>query len=267
MAENKFNKEAFLEHYKGRDYSYESIQTEMDDDNNSHVVIKELEGQSRKRVPEFTSKLRHRLVEVPDEIYQASGIRIFGHRIKSLLFSTDVALIRNSNAHAVMSVYPFTPQMAINQSLINASSVPVFTGVGGGTTSGERSIQLAFQSEQAGAFGVVVNSPMENDVIRQIAQVVDVPVVATISSEHDDFIGKLNAGADMLNVSGGATTARLVSHIRQQVGDVVPIIATGGPTGPSILETIEAGANAITYTPPASADIFAELMAKYRRNK
>ncbi|MGF3142141.1 hydrolase [Facklamia sp. P13064] len=187
--------------------------------------------------------------------------------MKSLLFSPDVALIRNSNAHAVMSVYPFTPQMAINQSLINVSSVPVFTGEGGGMTSGERSIQLAFQSEQARVFGVVVNPPMENELIRQIAQVVDDPVVATVSSEHDDDIGKLNAGANMLNVSGGARTAQLVAEIRQQVGDVVPIIATGGPTGPSILETLEVGANTITYSPPASADIFAELMAKYRKKK
>ena len=44
----------------------------------------------------------------------------------------------------------------------------------------------------------------------------------------------------------------------------MPIIATGGPTDESIRATIAAGANAITYTPPTSAELFAESMAKYR---
>jgi len=44
----------------------------------------------------------------------------------------------------------------------------------------------------------------------------------------------------------------------------VPIIATGGPTPETIMETIEAGANAITYTPPTNAEIFKTLMNKYR---
>ncbi|HIR08854.1 MAG TPA: hydrolase, partial [Candidatus Avoscillospira stercoripullorum] len=44
-----------------------------------------------------------------------------------------------------------------------------------------------------------------------------------------------------------------------------PIIATGGPTDDSIAATIAAGANAITWTPPSSADIFRGIMDRYRR--
>ena len=44
----------------------------------------------------------------------------------------------------------------------------------------------------------------------------------------------------------------------------VPIIATGGKTGESILRTIEAGANAITYTPPSTYELFQEMMKGYR---
>lgn len=261
---DELKEEEFLSHFSSADDTYQSVQTELDATNHSRVVIRNVHSSYRKHVPEFKSKLRYRLVEVPNEIYEASGIRIFGHRIKSLLFSTDVAVIRNSNAQSVMAVYPFTPQMTITQSIITSSSVPVFAGVGGGTTTGERSVRLAFESEQMGAFGVVVNAPMENDIIAEIARVVDVPVIATISSPHDDYIGKLNAGANMLNVSGGAKTSQLVADIRKNVGEIVPIIATGGPTTESVLATIHAGANAITYTPPSSAEIFAELMKQYR---
>lgn len=242
---------------------YEAVTTSIEG-NEQQIVMTSVEG---RHVPEFKTQLRNRIVEVPHEIYQATGIRVFGKRIKSLLFSTDLAIIRNSNAQSVMAVYPFSPQAVIMQSIIHCASVPVFVGVGGGTTTGMRSVNLAFQGEQMGAYGVVVNAPMSNDVIRDIKRNVDVPVIATVSSFHDDFVGKLEAGADMLNVSGGARTVELVKHIRDTVGYSVPIIATGGPTGESIKQTIQAGANAITYTPPTSAEIFASLMKKYRKDE
>ena len=45
----------------------------------------------------------------------------------------------------------------------------------------------------------------------------------------------------------------------------VPIIATGGPTEESILRTIQAGANAITYTPPSNGVLFARIMNQHRK--
>ena len=70
--------------------------------------------------------------------HNASGIVINGKRIKSLLFSTDVAVISNCNADAVIAVYPFTPTMQITNSIIDVAQRPVFAGVGGGTTAGPR---------------------------------------------------------------------------------------------------------------------------------
>lgn len=244
--------------------TYESIQRQFDKDNHSVIVFQDVEQSERKHMPKFQSKLRSRIVEVPEEIYKASGIRIFGHRIKSLLFSTDLALIQNSNADSVIAVYPFTPQSKIMQAIIDVASVPVFAGVGGGTTTGKRSVNLAFQAEQMGAYGVVVNAPMENAVIKEIAQAIDIPLLATVSSFKDDFMGKIEAGATILNVSGGAQTVALVERIRAEVGNDFPIIATGGATGKTVEATINAGANAITYTPPTSAEIFESLMKKYR---
>ena len=46
----------------------------------------------------------------------------------------------------------------------------------------------------------------------------------------------------------------------------VPIIATGGPREEDILRTIEAGANAITYTPPTTGQLFADIMISNRKN-
>lgn len=220
-----------------------------------------------KFVPEVKTTLRSRSIVIPEAIYKASGIKILGKRIKSLLFTTDVAIIKNSNASSIMAVYPFTPQLSITQAIIETSPVPVFVGVGGGLTTGKRSVAIAMQAELLGAYGVVVNAPTSNEVIAEMSSVLDIPIIATIASRHDDFEGKLKAGAKIFNVSGGSNTTLVVKMLREKFGDKVPIIATGGPTEESILETIEAGANAITYTPPSSSEIFAGIMQQYRVDK
>ena len=217
-----------------------------------------------KYIPEIESSLRKKPVLMPNAIYNASGIRIQGTRIKSLIFSTDIAVIRNSNAQAVFAVYPFTPQLAIVQSIIQGSSIPVFAGVGGGTTSGPRSVSIALECELLGAYGVVVNSPMKNEVIRDMYEVLDIPIIATVVSKHDDFVGKINAGARILNISGGKDTSELVAYVRSIIGNEFPIIATGGASEDSIRATSDAGANAITYTPPSTSELFKSMMEDYR---
>ena len=216
-----------------------------------------------KIVPTYTGTLRSHTLTLPQCISECSGIRIFGRRIKSLAFSTDVSIIKNINADAIMAVYPFTPQPVIAQAIISVSDVPVFVGVGGGITTGARSVRLAVQVEHQGAYGVVLNAPTPNEVIRDIKEHVDIPVILTVVSEREDIAGRLAAGADFLNVSGAARTPEIVAAIRKDFPEV-PIIATGGPTEASIQATIQAGANAITYTPPTSAALFSGLMGKYR---
>ena len=49
----------------------------------------------QKVIPTYSGTLRNHSLEVPDCIAECSGIRIFGRRIKSLVFSTDVAIIKN----------------------------------------------------------------------------------------------------------------------------------------------------------------------------
>ena len=194
---------------------------------------------------------------------RCSGIRVFGRRIKSLVFSTDVAIIKNINADAVIAVYPFTPQPSITQAIIGISEVPVFCGVGGGLTNGARSASMAAYVEHQGAYGVVCNSKIGLETIRDIKNAVEIPVVYTVISEKMDITAYLEAGVDFVNVSGAAKTPQIVAALRERHPEL-PIIATGGPTEESILATIRAGANAITYTPPSNAELFAETMAKNR---
>ena len=215
------------------------------------------------KIPEYRGILRHHFMEVPEVIHEASGIRFFGRRIRSLVFSTDVAIIKNINADAVIAVYPFTPQPAITHAIMLAADMPVFAGVGGGVTRGPRVINLAMDAEFQGATAVVVNAPTENEVITRLKKTIDIPVVVTVVSELTNIRARLDAGADMLNVSGAARTPEIVCAIREKFPDV-PIIATGGPKEETILQTIRAGANAITYTPPTSGELFRRSMDKYR---
>lgn len=219
-----------------------------------------------KFVPEIKGTLRNHVVEVPSVIRDCGGIKIFGKRIKSLLFSTDVALIRNSNADAIIAVYPFTPQPLITQALVMAADVPVFCGVGGGITQGKRVINLALDAEFKGAIGVVVNAPTSNEIIKKVRATIDIPVVVTVVSEDEDIAKRIESGATILNVSGGKNTAKIVRSIRKRFPEF-PIIATGGPTDETIKETIQAGANAITFTPPSTANIMCDIMDEYRNEE
>ncbi|HCL20569.1 MAG TPA: hydrolase, partial [Oscillibacter sp.] len=147
----------------------------------------------KKYVPTYEGTLRKHALTVPHCISKCSGIRVFGRRIKSLVFSTDVAIIKNINADAIIAVYPFTPQAGITQAIIGVSDVPVFVGVGGGLTNGQRSAHVAAFAEHQGAFGVVCNTFIDDDTIRAIKATVEIPVVYTVVSEKVDLESKLAA--------------------------------------------------------------------------
>ena len=114
-----------------------------------------------------------------------------------------------------------------------------------------------------GAIGVVVNAPTKNEVIHELSETIDIPIIVTIAREDTDIYERVESGMRIANVSAAAETANVVRKIRQSFPDL-PIIATGGPTEETIRETIEAGANAITWTAPSSAEIFRSIMAAYR---
>lgn len=219
----------------------------------------------RKEAPKIDGTLRKFALRVPEIIQQCSGIRIFGKTIKSLVFSTDLSIIRNVNADAIIAVYPFTPQPVITQALLMAADIPVFAGVGGGLTIGKRVVNLSMFAEMQGAMGVVVNAPTTPEVIKNVSERIDIPIIATIVNSSDSIDKKISSGAAILNVSAASKTAELVRYIRRDHPDI-PIIATGGPNDETIYETIESGANAITWTPPSNGEIFKDIMDAYRKN-
>ncbi len=214
-------------------------------------------------MPRIESSLRHNILEIPEEVYQASGILIYGRRIKSLVFSTDLAIIRNCNADAVFAVYPFTPQQAISDAIIQHSYIPVFCGIGGGTTKGLRTVTLAKDAESQGAMGVVLNAPVSDLNLLAVSRSVDIPVIITVTHADTDIEARLEAGASILNVACGPSTPEVVAAISRGFPDI-PIIASGGNQSDTIRRTIQAGANAITYTPPSTQVLFRTLMDRYR---
>lgn len=227
--------------------------------------MKSLKTHEGKLVPQVGGTLRHNILELPSVMRKSSGILIFGRRIKTFVFSTDLAIIRNCDADAVFAVYPFTPQQSITDAIIKNSYIPVFAGVGGSITHGQRSVDLAKDVESQGAMAVVVNASFSNENLRAIAEAIDIPVVVTITSLEEDVRSRLNAGANLLNVAGAQKTADIVRAVRAEFPEV-PIIASGGNREDFIRATIEAGANAITYTPPSTAELFTMSMNEHYRN-
>ncbi len=220
----------------------------------------------KRQPPVISGRLRKQMLHVPEAIRECSGIIVFGKRIKSIAFTTDLSIVRNINADAIMAVYPFTPQPIITQALLLASDKPIFTGIGGGLTTGMRVMALGINAEMQGATGVVMNAPTKNNVLKAVASAVDIPAIISVVNDDCDLAARIRAGANIFNVAAGADTPRIVRWIRESYPDF-PVIATGGPTDESILETIRAGANAISWTPPPSSTLFKETMSAYRNNQ
>ena len=195
-----------------------------------------------KAIPKINTQLRSHTILVPEVYREATGVLINGKRIKSLVFSTDVAVIANCNADAVIAVYPFTPTIQITEAIISVAQRPVFVGVGGGTTAGKRVESIALDAELHGATAVVL----------------------TIVSLNEDLEKRmLHTKANIINVSGGKDTVKIVKKLRE-IDPNFPIIATGGPTEETVREVIQAGANAVTFTPPTNGEIFKGMMEEYR---
>lgn len=213
--------------------------------------------------PNLDGRLRHNILKMPTEIDKASGIIFNGVSVKSIAFTTDLAIIRNCNADAILSVYPFTAQPVINDHIIKAAYMPVFCGIGGGITKGKTCLALAKHAESQGAFGVVLNAPTTNKSIINISKIIDIPIIITVTRIDTNVQSRLDSGASILNVACGQKTAEVVKKIRSSF-PTTPIIASGGKSSADILSTIEAGANAITYTPPTTQELFKKQMELYR---
>lgn len=222
-------------------------------------------NKSNKVRPEFRSKYRAELVHIPEVIYETSGIIINGRRYKSFLFSTDVATIMYSDADAVLAVYPYSPHPAIIKALSSVSPVPLAAGVGGGVTQGQRSADIATFADAYGCMAVVLNAAVSPETVKMVYDSVDIPIIYSVISKYQEIDDHIEAGASILNISGGKDTVELVRQFRAAYPDI-PIIATGGKKEEHIIATIEAGANAISYTPPTTQEVFQKNMEKYRED-
>lgn len=217
-----------------------------------------------KKIPEVVSPLRSSIIEMPDIIRKASGIVIYGKRIKSIVYSLDVSLIANTDADAILCVYPFTPNTQILNAVSLVAKAPILVGVGGGLTQGERSARLASHAEENNATAIVLNGPVTVETTEMVRRYVDIPIIYTVIDKSRPLHPYIDAGVNIFNVSGGKDTVELVKWVREQYPDI-PIIASGGKSDKSIEDTINAGANAITYTAYGMMEqYFHEKMETYR---
>ncbi|MBZ2404745.1 beta/alpha barrel domain-containing protein [Liquorilactobacillus hordei] len=226
---------------------------------------------SIENIPILSSQLRADIVETPAIIQQASGLKLFGKKIKSIIYTTDVAVIANCNADAVLVVYPWTPNTRILEAVSTVSNIPILAGIGGGLTSGVKSTVVGLFAEENGAQAVVLNAPTSIETIKNVKKAVDVPIIYTVVSSNLDIKERIDAGVKAFNVAGGKDTPELVVWVRNELkklglDESFPIIASGGKTDEQIHKTIQAGANAISFTAyGVTESTFQKKMEKYRR--
>ena len=144
--------------------------------------------------PNLTSKLRTDIVQAPSAIKAASGITLFGKKIRSIIYTMDVAVIANCDADAILAVYPWTPNTRILQAVATVANVPILAGIGGGLTKGLRAATIGAFAEESGAQAVVLNAPTPIETLINVNRVVDVPTIYTIVRHMDDLNARIDAG-------------------------------------------------------------------------
>lgn len=199
-------------------------------------------------------------------INSCKGLILNNQKIKSILFSTDIALIENNDADAILAVYPFAPSERIIKTLIEFSDKPVICGIGGGITQGEFAINMAKKAEALGASAVIVNQPFKNEDIAAVKQHINIPIISSVSTLNFDFKARIEAGVSCFNVTGGAETQKIVDYIKATFPNF-PIISTGGKTIQSLKSITDKKINAVILTPPSNGELFRSIMDNYRESE
>ena len=120
--------------------------------------------ESKPPFPTVESQLRHNILKIPPEVYSASGIRHQRPPHQDALCSPRTW---RSSATATRTRYsPFIPSRPSRPSATPSSKpsyIPVFCGVGGGTTKGLRTVWIWPRTWRCqGAMGVVLNAPISD---------------------------------------------------------------------------------------------------------
>ncbi len=205
-------------------------------------------------------------IPTPNHITKwCKGIELHDKRIKTILYSTDLALIENNDADALLAVYPFTPSLRIIKTLIAFSNKPVICGIGGGMTQGDFAIEVAMEAQKYGAAAVIVNQPFKNEDIAKLKQQLTIPIISSVSTINFDFEARIKAGVSCFNVTGGANTLQIVDYLQQKYPDF-PVISTGGKTFDSLQNIVNKKISAVILTPPSNAELFRSIMDNYRQS-
>ncbi len=212
-------------------------------------------------LPKFFS---HKKLNPPEIINErCPGIKLGGKLVKSIIFSTDLAIIENTHCDAVLAVYPFAPSVKVMESLIRFTDKPVICGVGGGVTKGNFSLQVALEAEKLGAAAIIVNQPFPNNDLRKLAQKVKIPIISSASNININFAARLENGADIIHITGGKENHTIIEKLKSEF-PYQPFICTGGKSLADIKNAVNSGAKAVVLSPPATADLFRTLMDNYR---
>ncbi len=203
-------------------------------------------------------------LSVPNIIYQnCSGITLNNTVVKSILFSTDLAVIENTNCDAILAIYPFAPSVNIMKALISFTEKPVICGVGGGVTQGRFSLDMAVAAEQLGASAVIVNQPFKNSDLKKMQKLINIPIIASVSNVDFNFIERFHSGTNIFHITGGANTPKVIEQLQTDLPDV-PFICPAGQTIGSLEKVLAKNADAIVLTPPSGNHLFKDIMQKYR---
>ena len=111
-----------------------------------YIVFERKMKMKEQNMPEVKGYLRDFMLTVPQEIYACTGIKILGRRIKSLLFSTDAGIIRNTTPGLDTTKWG---GIVVNEETLETSRENVYAG--GDAVTGAATVILAMGAGKTAA--------------------------------------------------------------------------------------------------------------------
>lgn len=200
---------------------------------------------------------------VPDIISCTSGITVQGRQLHSFAFTTDAAIIRKHQCRRHSRRISVHRRTSHHPGPTHRGPGPAVRRRGRWHHHRPARHPTRHDGRDAGCAGVVLNAPAPPSTVYDVARITNTPVIATVLTCDDELDEKIEAGASIINVAAGRRTPDVVQQIRQRHPSI-PLLASGGSTDESMAETIVAGANALTWTPPNAQEMQRSMMMRYR---
>ncbi len=184
----------------------------------------------------------------PKSFFARGGFPLKGKPVNSILSTCDGYEMRATDADAVLSEYILLPDHEKLRKLFDQTAKPVFVLLRHRLTPKSKLAGVAKKLETLGAAGIFTGHHFPVDELKNICNLVSIPVIALTNPDFVEIAAKINAGAFAVCLTGQNISKNLIDNLRKSFPGK-SIIAACDRTEGLMSKCLEYGVDAILFKP------------------